>query len=189
MGVVNRAVGVKNGGEPLPPSQTSGRPDPEELAGSESNDEGRPELPEQMVSLGMSMFGVLKNQDPRRKYHFANKRGAYDVAAFRGLGFRVEKYEGEDGVSLMMDQDSYDLGAQIESGGQVLMSIDIEKWRLITAVAQKRADAVEAGYLSKEAGEVDVMRGKHGDQLTYRKSKAPGGFKLFQDMKTEVVTE
>lgn len=166
--------------------EQGGRQDPgprDEL----TEDVGRQDPEDFEVAEGFTKFGCLVNRDPRLHYHFANKHGMYDVSYFRALGYKVVTYE-RDGVQLTMGQDSHDEGAPIESMGQVLMAVPVERWKKIVAVAQGRADAMEK-YLSSTPGEVDPMRGRHGMGNQYRALNVPRGISVTQDIKSSVYTE
>ncbi len=133
---------------------------------------------------GVGDWTELKNRDPNRHYVGAlqSNRGMFDVEYYESLaegldmdaadGYRVEKYQGEQGVRFRTGNTSRGVGDVIMFRGHVLMSCPKEFRALLEQVGadgssgQRMADDIDARLLKR--GSVHdpsvSVRGRDGSQ-------------------------
>ena len=113
---------------------------------------------------GVAPFFAVRNQDPSRKYVFVPKSATeHGVDHYTYLGYEVETYQ-ESGPFLAMGKKPA-VGTEIESRGQILMSIPLERWEQLQEYGadgtsgQNAADEQQKRMLNSGKAVTDTMRG------------------------------
>lgn len=113
---------------------------------------------------GAAPYFAVRNKDPNRKYVFVPKSATeYGVDHYNYLGYVVETYQ-KDGPYLAMGKKKAD-GTEIEARGQVLMSVELERWEQIQEYGedgisgQRAADEQQKRMLNSGKAVNDLMRG------------------------------
>lgn len=129
---------------------------------------------------GVAPFFAVRNRDPERKYVFVPKSATeHGVDHYHYLGYEVETYR-EGGPFLAMGPKNKDKlnGLEIESRGQILMSISkedadrIDQFGADGTSGQNAADEQQKRMLNAPGRMVDLMRGidyraNNGDKAMY----------------------
>ena len=123
------------------------------------------------IDGGIPYFNVV-NKNPARRYVWVYKAAQeYGVEHYQYLGYRIERYQENSPRPAMVPIDvetgepAKENGSTIESRGNVLMSIDVERYNDIYQngedgiSGQKAADAMERRLLDRTKIERDSMRG------------------------------
>ncbi len=140
------------------------------------------------IDGALPYFNVL-NKDPDREYVWVYKAAQeYGVEHYSYLGYRIERYEGDNGprpamapVDLETGLPGKPNGTVIESRGNVLMSIDRDTWNQLYQFGtdgvsgQAAADAQQKKMLDPSKQVKDSMRGinprnRDGAQTFYAES-------------------
>ncbi len=122
---------------------------------------------------GVAPYFAVRDQDKSRKYVFVPKSATeHGVDHYTYLGYEVETFR-EDGPHLAMGRKGAP-GTEIESRGQVLMSIALEDWERLQeygadgSSGQHAADLQQARMLNSKKAITDLTRG-----LDFRGSSGP----------------